>query len=214
MTITDGQGRTRSRELTILRRDEKDVGEQLFYVHFHSPADVAKTTFIIHKHLDRDDDRWLYLPALDLEKQIAASDKRTSFVGSDFTYEDVSGRHITEDSHVLVETTDNYYVLENTPKDPGSVEFASFKLYVHKTTFLPVRADYVDANGKKIRTMSVDKVETIQGHPTVMQATMSDLQTGSKTVLAYSQVKYDLALPDLIFSKRYLRRAPVKYMND
>lgn len=94
MQITDSQGRKRRRKFTILRRDvdpaETSAGDQQFYVYFHRPADVNKMAFMVWKHLDRDDDRWLYLPALDLVKRIAASDERTSFVGSDFFYEDVS----------------------------------------------------------------------------------------------------------------------------
>ncbi|PTB90535.1 outer membrane lipoprotein-sorting protein, partial [Marinobacter sp. Z-F4-2] len=160
MSITDRQGRTRSRELTILRRDgpETDAiegsayrGEQKYYVYFRRPADVSQMTLLVWKHQDRDDDRWLYLPALDLVKRIAASDKRTSFVGSDFFYEDISGRSIDADSHELIETTDNYYVVRNTPKRPGEVEFAYYDIYIHKQSFLPVRTEYVDDSGNLYR---------------------------------------------------------------
>ena len=91
MTITDTQGRTRQREFVILRYDVEDGGRQNFYVYFKKPSDVREMAFMVHKYIDRDDDRWLYLPALDLVKRIAASDKRTSFVGSHFFYEDVKG---------------------------------------------------------------------------------------------------------------------------
>jgi len=91
MTITDRQGRERIRQFTILRMDLKDGGEQKYYAHFSSPTDVRNMVFMIWKHTDRDDDRWLYLPALDLVNRIAAGDKRTSFAGSHFLYEDISG---------------------------------------------------------------------------------------------------------------------------
>ena len=125
MSIKDAQGRERTRDFVILRKDigNVDNGEQRFYVFFERPADVNKTSFLVWKQPHAADDRWLYLPALDLVKRIAASDKRTSFVGSDFFYEDVSGRTITDDTHEFVEETDTFYVLKNTPKDPQSVEF-------------------------------------------------------------------------------------------
>jgi outer membrane lipoprotein-sorting protein len=107
--------------------------------------------FMVHKKLSGDDDRWLYLPALDLVKRIAASDKRTSFVGSDYFYEDVSGRSIDADTHQLLKTTDNYYVVRNTPKDAGSVEFAHYDMYIHKQTFLPVQIEFFDGAGQKYR---------------------------------------------------------------
>ena len=221
MTIVDGQGRKRHRQLTILRRDEPDpsgkpgdqyCGDQQFYVYFHRPADVNKMAFLVWKHLDKDDDRWLYLPALDLVKRISSADKRTSFVGSDFFYEDVSGRHITDDKHELVKTTKNYYVLKHTPKDPKSVEFAYYTTWIHRGTFVVVKTEYYDAQGKKYREYTAEAVKTIQGFPTVVKARMSDLRTGGYTVLEYKKVKYNVGLPKEIFTERYLRKAPRKYL--
>ncbi|RMF92105.1 MAG: outer membrane lipoprotein-sorting protein [Nitrospinota bacterium] len=216
MVITDSQGRKRRRQFTILRRDaepaEQGCGEQKYYVYFHRPADVNKTVFMVWKHPDRDDDRWLYLPALDLVKRIAASDERTSFVGSHFFYEDVSGRNPAEDVHELVKTTKNYYVLKNTPKNPEAVEFAYYLVWIHRKTFIPVKTEYYDASGKLYRVYEALKVETIQGYPTVTRSRMRDLQRQGETVIAYTGVTYDIGLPDDIFSERYLRNPPRKYL--
>ncbi|MCF6214548.1 MAG: outer membrane lipoprotein-sorting protein [Emcibacter sp.] len=213
MRIIDDQGRERLREFVILRKDNDQTdGGQKFYVYFNKPADVKKMVFMVIKNMDRDDDRWLYLPALDLVKRIAASDERTSFVGSHFYYEDVSGRGINEDNHVLVEENDNFYVVKSTPKDPKSVEFSSYKSWIHKATFLPVKTEYYDDQGQKIRSYTALKVEVVSGHPTVTSASMEDHRSGGKTVMNYSAVKYDVGLPDKIFSERYLRKAPIKYL--
>jgi outer membrane lipoprotein-sorting protein len=227
MTITDTQGRRRRRKFTILRRDEaaaegtdkelntfadKYCGDQKFYVYFSRPADVNKMVFMVWKHVGKDDDRWMYLPALDLVKRIAATDKRTSFVGSDFFYEDVSGRNINDDIHELVETTKNYYVLKNTPKDPESVEFSYFKVWIHRQSFIPVKIEYYDNRGEKYRVYEALKVETIQGYPTVIKSRMKNLRTQGETVIDYSDVKYNIGLPEEIFTERYLRRAPLQYL--
>lgn len=221
MVIIDNQDRKRQRSFTILRRDipKSDsiedrayLGEQQFYVYFNRPADVNKMAFMVHKKLDGDDDRWLYLPALDLVKRIAASDKRTSFVGSDYYYEDVSGRSIDADNHELVEVSDNFYVLKHTPKDPATVEFDHYMMYVHKETFIPVQTEYFDSNGEKYRVAKALKVEEIQGIPTVTQASMENLKTGGKTLMRYSKVNYDIGLPEDIFSERFLRSAPLNYL--
>ena len=220
MTIVDSQGRERQRRFSILRRDmepgsehsDEYTGEQKFYVYFHRPADVNKTVFLVWKHPGKDDDRWLYLPALDLVNRIAASDERTSFVGSHFFYEDVSGRSPEEDDHELIETTDNYYVLKNTPKKPDSIEFSYYKAWIHRQTFIPVKVEYYDKNGEKYRVAQALKVDTIQGFPTVMKAQMDDLRSGGKTIIHYSQVKYNLGLPEDIFTERYLRNPPRKYL--
>lgn len=220
MTITDSQGRERNRRFTILRRDEPGpegsgdefTGEQQFYIYFERPADVNRMGFLVHKHLDRDDDRWLFLPALDLVKRIAASDKRTSFVGSDFYYEDVSGRRTTDDRHELVETTDHYYVLKNTPLDPESVEFEHYKMWIHKGTYLPVKIEYYDDKGQKYREYAAEAVEEIGGHHTVTKSSMNDLRTKSRTVLEYADVTYDVGIPEDVFTERSLRKPPRKWL--
>ncbi|HPE32530.1 MAG TPA: outer membrane lipoprotein-sorting protein [Parvularculaceae bacterium] len=214
MKITDSQGRERDREFTILRTDVGDVdnGEQRFYVLFARPADVKGTAFMVWKHEDKDDDRWLYLPALDLVKRIAASDERTSFVGSHFYYEDVSGRSPSEDTHVLIETTPDYYVLDSTPKNPSAVEFAKYRNYIHKATFIPVKTEYYDANGEVYRVYSATKVDVIAGKPTVTASEMDDKRIGGKTTMSYTTVEYDLGLPEDIFTERYLRTPPREYV--
>ena len=223
MLIKDAQGRIRRRSFTILRRDEPPAGagkyapdqfcgDQKLYVYFQRPADVNKMVFMVWKHVDRDDDRWLYLPALDLVKRIAASDKRTSFVGSDFFYEDVSGRNINEDVHELLQTSKNYYVLKNTPKNPESVEFSYFKMWIHRKSFITVKTEYYNKKGEKYRVYEALKVQTIQGYPTVTKDRMRDLRTHSETVKEYSEVKYNLGLPENIFTERYLRRAPARFL--
>lgn len=212
MTIKDQQGNTREREFVILRRNMDDKNEeQNFYVYFKNPADVREMVFMVWKHIGKDDDRWMYLPALDVVRQIASSDKRTSFVGSTFFYEDVSGRSLIEDNHELVETTENYYVVKNTPKNPASVEFDSFTMHIHKTTFVPVKVEF-EKGGKVYRVSEARKVETISGFPTVTQSSMKDLNSGTETTLDYLKVEYNVGIPDSIFTERFMRRAPRQYL--
>lgn len=209
MVITDKQGQKREREFIILRKDIKDGGDQKYYVYFLKPADVRKMVFMVHKHTEMktDDDRWLYLPSLDLVKRIAASDKRTSFVGSDFLYEDVSGRSLEEDTHELIKTTDELFVVKNVPKQPDAVEFSYYNVSIDRKNFVPMKMEYYDKGGKLYRTIESVKVEEIQGFPTVVKSVVSDLRTGSKTEMEFSDVKYNINLED-IFTERYLRRPP------
>ena len=210
MSIFDAQGRERNRDFTILRRDDTNEvdAEQKFFVYFTRPSDVSKTVFLVWKKINQDDDRWLYLPALDLVKRIAASDERTSFVGSHFFYEDVSGRAIDEDEHTLLEQSKNYYVVKSTPKNANAVEFAYYKNWIHRETFIPVKTEYYDNNDTLYRTYSALKVEEIDGFQTVTQSRMADSRIGGYTEMSYSDVKYNVGLADDLFSERYLRNPP------
>lgn len=212
MVITDGQGRKQTRQFTILRHDRADGGDQDFLVAFSRPADVRNTVFMVAKHTESDDDRWLYLPSLDLVKRISAGDKRTSFVGSHYFYEDVSGRNITEDIHRLVETTDRYYVVENMPKDPGSVEFSMYRVWIDKANMLPVKIEYKDSADRLYRRVEVLEVQDIQGHPTVTKSRVSDLVSGGDTTMEFRFIKYDVGLDSSVFTERSLRKLPSQWL--
>lgn len=212
MVIDDGKGGIRERAFTILRLNGEN-NNQKFYVYFEEPADVRKMAFLVWKKPDSEDDRWLWLPALNLVKRIAPGDKRTSFVGSDFLYEDVSGRGLEEDSHELVKEENGQYVLKNVPKNPVGLDFASYTMWIDKTSFLPKRAEYYDAQGKLFRVVEALKAESIDGFPTVTESRVSDLRTGSKTTLTFSNIHYNVGLQDRIFTERFLRRPPKEVSN-
>ena len=208
-----GRGGNRARDMVILRRTTGGVnGKQQFYVHFSRPADVNDTSFLVWKNPRASDDRWLYLPALDVVRRIASSDERTSFVGSHFFYEDVSGRSPTEDTHTLIETTGDFFVLESTPKSRSGVEFAKYRMWIHRGTYLPTKAEYYDRSGNLYRTFEALKVQTIQGVPTITQARMTDKAMGGATTISYSRVRYNVGLPGDVFTERSLRAAPEQFL--
>ena len=212
MTITDAQGRSRTRDFAIVRRDVADGGDQDYAVLFSRPADLRNTVFLVRKHVGSDDDRWLYLPGLDLVNRIAAGDKRTSFVGSHFVYEDVSGRGLEADLHELVETTDTHYVVKNTPLD-GGADFTHWTVWIDKETLLPTRMDYVDETGEVYRRIEALEVEEIGGHPTVTTMRVQDLRSGGETVSEFSNVRYDLGIPEDVFTERTLRNPPRRWLS-
>jgi hypothetical protein len=212
MIIEDSQGRRQLRQFTVLRRNREAGGDQDFMVFFSRPSDVRGTVFLVAKHVDRDDDRWLYLPGLDLVRRISAGDKRTSFVGSHFFYEDVSGRNPADDDHALLETTAGHYLLESRPKHPASVEFARYRSSVDRTTYLPMKIEYFDARDRVYRVVEVLAVESVDGHPTVTRSRISEPLNGGHTLMEFRFIEYDLGLPAEIFSERYLRTPPNEWL--
>lgn len=213
MIISDAQGRQQRRQFTVLRRDVEEGADQQFLVVFSQPSDVRGTVFLVHKHTERDDDRWLYLPGLDLVKRISAGDKRTSFVGAHYFYEDVSGRRPDEDRHTLVETTDAHYILQHDPIDPSTVEFASYRTWIDRETLLPMKIEYTNPAGDVYRRVEVFEVEDIDGRPTVTTSRVSDLLTGGRTDMQFRYIKYDIGLPEDVFTERSLRNPPREWLS-
>ncbi len=213
MTITNKAGQTREREFIILRKDVVDGGDQNYFVYFQRPSDVRRMVYMVKKHVGegKDDDRWLYLPALDLVKRVAASDKRTSFVGSDFVYEDVSGRSLDLDTHELIETTDTMFIVKNVPKKPEEVEFSYYTVAVDRKTYVPTKMDFYDKQGQLYRIIESKDVKTIQDFTTVTKSVVKDLKTGGQTEMEFTDIQYNIGIGD-IFEERYLRRPPREAM--
>ena len=127
----------------------------------------------------------------------------------------MSGRNLLEDSHELIETTDQYYIVKNTPKYPESVEFNYFTVSIDRKTFVPMKMEFYDKKNRLYRTIESQSVEMIgakdgekiETFPTVVKSVVSDLNTGSKTTMEFSNVEYNIDLDD-IFTERYLRKPP------
>ena len=218
MRIVNRQGQVRERRLTMLRLNETPGGDQFYYIYFHEPADVKGMSFLVLKHLGRDDDRWLYLPAIDLVKRIATSDKRTSFAGSDFTYEDVSGRALDEDTHELIGEeslgAQSCLVVKSAPKRPNEAGFSYRKFWIDKVTHLPLKVEHYDLKGKLYKVYETQKIQTLQDAPTIMKAVMRDLEGERYTEIAMKEVSYNAGITSDIFQERLLRRPPRQWVGD
>ncbi len=215
MVLTDAQGKMRTREFWIARRDIADMGDQRYYTYFLKPADVARTAFLVHKKAQANDDRWLYIPTLDLVKRIAADDRRASFVGSDFTYEDISGRLPALDNHEIIgpDTAMGRSVtkVKSTPKDPKTADYAYRFTWVDDETNLPLKEEYIDKKGVAVRQFQIDSVETIEAIPTAVVRTMFNLETGRKTTISFTNVSYKTNLKADDFNERLLKNPPADF---
>lgn len=210
MRLINKAGRERVREMTMLRKDLAG-GDQKYFIYFHRPGDVRDMTFMVWKYAGRADDRWLFVPAISLVRRIAANDSRSSFVGSDFTYEDVSGRDVGADTHQLrpAETLNgaSCYVVESVPKDADS-EYRRKVSWIDTTSFLSLKEEYYDRRGELYRVYTADAISDVDGFPTVTERTMTDLAKEHRTEVVLESVAYDVGLEEELFSERSLRRPP------
>ncbi|OGQ46356.1 MAG: hypothetical protein A3H42_02800 [Deltaproteobacteria bacterium RIFCSPLOWO2_02_FULL_46_8] len=214
MKLINKSGGERKRELTMLRKNESQGGNQKYYSYFHNPPDVRATVFMVYKYPHKNDDRWLFVPALNLIQRIAAKDSRSSFVGSDFTYEDVSGRDLSSDTHKFLREElhqgRDCYVIESTPR--GRADYVKKISWIDRSNYLPIKEDYYDTQGDLYRTFTADSIQSIQGIPTVMKRTMKNLKSGHRTEVRFQTVEYNIGIDDDLFSERSLRRPPQKWI--
>ncbi|MEO5355767.1 MAG: outer membrane lipoprotein-sorting protein [Nitrospirae bacterium YQR-1] len=219
MKLIGGSGQGRIRELTMIRKNYGDTGgQQKIFMYFFQPADVKDMTFMVYKYPAKDDDRWLFIPAVNMVKRISAQDKHSSFAGSDFTYEDISGRDVEDDTHEIKEAgrtlpigneNRDCFVIKSTPRFPGGDY--SYKLsYIDKDTFVPLKEEYFDRKGELYKIYTADEIKIIDGFPTVIKRTMKNLSSGHKTEVVLTKTNYNIGIEDNLFSERYLKQPPQK----
>lgn len=216
MKLISKGGQERIREMTMLRKNFGEAGgNQKYFIYFFQPADVKDMTFMVYKYPGKDDDRWLFVPTINMVRRIAAQDKRSSFVGSDFTYEDVSGRDVEDDVHSLQKEEKlgdrDCYLIKSAPK-ATDVDYGYKLSWIDKVNFLPLREEYYDRRAGLYRVFTADEVRDIKGFPSVTKRTMKNLQSGHMTVVEYLKIDYNIGIEDSLFSERFLKRPPKKWI--
>jgi len=184
-------------------------------MYFYQPADVKDMTFMVQKHPGRDADRWLFVPAISMVRRIAARDKSSSFVGSDFSYEDVSGRYLEDDAHAVLKEekigAKDCVVVKSTPK-VEDVDY-SYKLsWVDQSSFLPLKEEYYDKKGDLYKVFTADEIKDVKGIPTITKRTMKNVQSGHTTVVTFTKVDYNIGIEDNLFTERYLKQPPKRWI--
>lgn len=216
MKLISKGGQERVREMMMLRKNYgQPGGEQKYFMYFFQPADVRNMTFMVNKYPGKDADRWLFVPAINMVRRIAAQDKRSSFVGSDFTYEDISGRNLEDDAHAVVKeekTGDrDCTVIKSIPK-AAEMEY-SYKLsWIDKTTFLPIKEEYYDKKGELYRVFSADEIKDVKGQSTITKRSMKNLLSGHMTEVSFLKVEYNVGVEDSLFTERFLKQPPKRWI--
>ncbi|MBI4831919.1 MAG: outer membrane lipoprotein-sorting protein [Candidatus Lindowbacteria bacterium] len=163
----------------------------------------------------RDDDQWLYLPALRKVRRISASDQGDNFMGTDFTYEDIRSEKLDQHQYTVArsETIDGHdcYVIEAVPsteKQKKESGYSRREIWVRKDIFLTVQTKYYDKKGEHFKTeVRTDVVEVCPNiyRPNFME--MKNLKTKHTTQLGFDERKINKGLNDTIFTERELQLA-------
>jgi outer membrane lipoprotein-sorting protein len=214
MTLINANGGKRERQLTYGSERDADDNRKML-LRFLSPGDGAGTGFLSIEYSDRDDDNWLYLPALRKTRRIAGSDKTDKFVGSEFTYEDMETEDLNAHSYNLVEsdTMDGVeaWVIEAIPTDTKKIKETAYSkriLWVDKKYHLWIQVKYYNKEGaysKVFKARDIRQVpSTDKWRAYVM--TMEDVREGNESLLEYTDYKIDQGVKDDYFTERYLKR--------
>jgi hypothetical protein len=173
---------------------------------------VRNTSFLSYSYSDgRKDDQWIYLPALGRVRRIASDKSNESFMGSDFTYDDMGARHPDEDFHTILteEIVDgwNCYVVESVPKEPHD-EYSKTISWVVKDEWIGLKKEFLANDGSVVRTLSIDDYEKIDGVWVITDMTMVNLEKRTSTRIEMDDLSFGNNFRDSFFSERQMKIGP------
>lgn len=216
MVLIDKKGKERVRRTRTHRKDRGDDVLKLMF--FLRPADVRNTGFLTYDYDDpeRDDDQWLYLPALKKSKRIASSDTSKSFMGSDFTYADMTSRNLEDYDFRLLKTQKvkdkETWLIEALPRNDEVVDETGYTksvLFVRQDNYVVIRAVHFVKEGSRLKYLDVKRLELFGGiwEPTeIHMTTKKGRMTLHKTILRHREVKFDQELDESFFTVRRLEK--------
>ena len=210
MKLVNKNGGTRVRKITSFAMDVgADTKTIMFFLY---PNDVKGTGFLTvnYDDVNKEDDKWLYLPALKKTRRISGKSSKTDyFMGSDFTYDDVGQRNIDEDTHTFVreEKVDGVdcWVVESVPKKSDEI-FSKKIMWIRKDCLIAAKVEYYDKLGKLHRLLKVGSVVQVDGFWAISKMTMENVQTNHKTILEFGELKFNIPLDAKTFTVPRLER--------
>ena len=226
----DGDNMTASVEMVLIDKNDnrrirkmktftKDKGQDTWKLQFFlSPADVKGTGFLTYDYYEggRDDDQWLYLPDLHKTKRIATSDKSSAFMGSDFSYADMTQRVLDEWTYKLLKESEvngqKVWLIEALPASKeveNRYGFTKSVIFIRQDIFMGVRAVHWLKEGKKVKYQEMLGIKQIDGIWVSTEARMKTTKnkvTLHKTVMNWSDIKYNQKLDDDMFTVRRLEK--------
>ncbi len=209
MTLINSRGDERVREIKQSLKDFDDMEKKIMF--FLSPADVRNTSFMnwSYDEVGKDDDQWIYLPALKKVKRISSDSKSDYFMGSDFTYDDLGDRHPSSDSHILLreETVDgeDCYVVESVPKEEEYI-YSRTITWIVKDKWIGKKKEFYDEDDDLLKTLTVKEVEKIKDYLIITYSEMHNVQRDHKTTMVLKNVTVDTGISDNKFTERMLKR--------
>lgn len=215
MVLIDKNGNQRNRDI---KSYGKDFGEDEYRImFFKSPADVKNTAFLTYDYdeASKDDDQWLYLPALKKVKRIPTSDKSSSFMGSDFSYFDMTDRDLEDYDFKLLKETEvrgkKAWMIEAIPRSEKIIKESGYTktiALVRQDNYMVVRSiGFMKSNKKKY--LDVVRLHQEKGVWLADEMTMTTKKgqsTEHKTILKFSHIKLNKAIDDNMFTTRRLEK--------
>jgi len=217
MTLINKRGKKRVRD--VLRYEKSYNGEKGIdtksLIFFEYPLDIRGTGLLLWNYEDikKDDDRWLYLPALKKIRRIAGESKNDYFMGTDFTYDDMGGREVDEDIHGLLGQEEingiNCYKVKSISVDKNDMYSKKIVWVIHEK-WVVSRVDFYDNKGKLFKELKATDFRKVNNVWTPFKLHMENFIKNHQTVIEVEEIKYNTEINDQIFTTTTLQRGKIR----
>lgn len=216
MRIIDEKGRERVRKIRQVTKlyDNGETEKRL--LRFMEPADVKGTGLLTFDYEKQDDDLWLYMPALRKSRRIVSTEKAKNFMGSEFTYSDMTPPTLEDFTfNLLGEEETGGALCYQVEWIPNEDEIAEENGYSRRITFFGKedyvirKAIYYDLDGELFKELIVHEVKELDpvNHKyRAMHLEMINKQNGRRSVMVNEQLEFNPDISDDYFTVRYLER--------
>jgi outer membrane lipoprotein-sorting protein len=210
MILRNSQGAESIREMRGKALEVKGDGDKSLTI-FHTPRDVKGTAFLSFTHSLKSDEQWLYLPALKRVKRISSSNKSGPFMGSEFSYEDISSQEVVKFKYKFIKD-DKYnnrdvFVMERYPQYKKS-GYTKQIVWMDKEMYQPLQIDFYDRKKSLLKTLTQhEHNQYLNRYWRPSRLEMVNHQTGKSTTLLWTSYKFKNGFKSRDFDRNSLKRA-------
>lgn len=216
--IYDGKGHERIRKTSMASREFDGGATEKRIIRFLEPAEVKGTGMLIFDYSDRNDDMWIYMPALRKTRRIVSTEKSRSFMGSEFSNADMSAPNLDDFTFRVLrsETVDgtDCWVIESIPANPDVIREMGYERkvsWIGKKDYVIRKADYYNRDNVLFRRLTASDVRRIDPSGTnfmAMRMEMANEENGRRSVMTIDNIRYNPAVKEEYFTVSYLEKLP------
>ena len=207
-------GGRRTRQAQMASKLLPDGRHTMRLVRFVAPADIRGTGILLIERAGAEDDMWVYLPAMRRVRRLVASNKRDSFIGTDFSYGDVMGHKVADWRHTLLPEQLRegvpHHVVESVPATPAVQNESGYGrrvTWLRKDNLATTHVEVFDVAGQPLKRFSFSDIRLVdpaQQKWQAMRAEAINLQSGHRTVITFRRFKVGEPMPDDLFTAHAL----------
>ncbi len=216
LTIINAKGQKRVRKMASVGKlyDDGDTEKRL--IRFVEPADVKGTGLLTFDYEDKDDDIWIYMPALRKTRRIVSSEKAKSFMGSEMTYADITPPSVDDFTHKVLGEQKvrgaDCWIIESIPKTDEIADengFSKKVASIGKADYMARKAVFYDLDDelhKELNAFDIQEIDPENHKYQPGKMVMENKQDGRKSEVLFEKTVLRPDVPDDYFTTRYLER--------